>query len=285
MRGWIWGCGALLVAILHGGTGAWAQEGEELNWLGNSTSLSGLTGLVTTASAHTLPPWKVAVSGALLFTQQSTPDVTALEGRAIVALGLPGQLEAALMAPGVRLDTAGATATGLRDVQLAGKWRFLDQREDLWPSLALATIVTLPTGQESKGLRTVQDYGVEIKLLASAEVDFSPDLYAIGLYVNGGFFLQDSGQATQEKFGTFAFGAAFPLVMLEESPMASPLQLLLETTGTYKRGDDQDIYTVTPSLRYIGPVTATIGFQYTTFQETGMDNAIGGVAQVSFVFP
>ncbi|MEW6323896.1 MAG: hypothetical protein AB1515_00760 [Nitrospirota bacterium] len=283
MRGSLWGCGVLVVMILQGGLPAWAAEDEEApNTLGASAGLSGLTGLAITASAHTLAPWTATASGAVIYTDQQTPDQQVLEGRAIVGLGLPRRVELTATVPAVRRSGAN---TGLGDVRLAGKWRFLDQRESLWPALALAAVATLPTGQQSKGLRTVQDYGAEIKLLASAEIDFTPDFYAIGLYFDGGFFLQDSGQPTEDKYGTFALGAALPILMLESNPLASPLQVMLEASGTYKRGTEQDIYVFTPSLRYTGPVTATAGFQYTTFQETGIDDAIGAVIQVSVVFP
>jgi hypothetical protein len=268
-----------------------AQETIDENLIGVSTSLSGLTGLLTTTSAHTLPPWKVAVSGAGLYAQVGSPTAKRYEGRAIVGLGLPGGLELAALVPGVRTENdngnlaIGPTKTSVGDAQLAGKWRFLEQREALWPAVALATVVTLPTGDLGTGPWTVQDYGMEVKVIASAEVDLSPDQYAIGLYADGGFFFQDLGQATADKYGTFALGVVLPLVMRPESPLISPLQLLLEMNGTYKRGTEQDLYVFTPSLRYVGPVTVTAGFQYTTFQQAGIDDAVGAVVQAGFIFP
>jgi len=275
---------------LCGMPGARAEEDEEVNTLGTSTTLSGLTGLVVTESAHTLPPWTVAVSGSATYLHTSTP-ASLYEGAGQVAIGLPGRAELAAMLPGVHYDNGG-TITGLSDLQLSAKWRFIDQQETQWPSLALAVTGTLPTGkkgavtlpfsQPGMGLRTVDDYGIAVRLIGSAEIDFTPDQYAVGLYAEGGFSFQDLDHSTQDKYATYALGVALPLLMRAESPLSSPLQLLLEVDGTYKRGADQDDVAVTPSLRYVGPVMVTAGFRYQAIQQS--PDAYGAVAQVGFRF-
>ncbi|MBI3622026.1 MAG: hypothetical protein HY208_07570 [Nitrospirae bacterium] len=273
-------------------SGARAEDNEAFNTLGMSTSLSGLTGLAVIESAHTLQPWKAAVSVAGVYAHSnSSPATNVYQLEGIIGLGLPGRIELAAMAPGIRLDSGG-TVTGLGDVQLSGKWRFVDQRGDLWPSAALAVTgtlptgkkdpVTLPAGQPGMGLRTVEHYGLAIKVIASAELEFTPDQYAIGLYGEGGFFFQDLDQPTEEKNGIYAVGVALPLIMRSDSPLNSPLQFLFEVNGTYKRAADQDYVALTPGLRYVGPVTVTAGFQYTVIQRA--PDALGGVVQIGFVF-
>jgi hypothetical protein len=307
MREWLWMGGMAFVMVVMVGS-AEAQNYDEdyddlpLNTLGTSTGLSGLTGLVTTATAHTLPPWHAAISGAATYMQQDVPDQTMTEARTIVALGLPGQVELAAMVPGMRFETASqpplptdGQVTGLGDLTVASKWRLVNQLEALWPSIALAAVATLPTGKEDTvtlpagrsgmGLRTVESYGIEIKLIGSAEVDFSPDNYGVGLYVDGGFSFQDLNKATEDKYGTYAVGLALPLVMHEGNPLSSPLQLLVETSGTYKRGSAADLFVFTPSLRYVGPVTVTASFHYTAFEQVGQDDGIGGSLQLGLVFP
>lgn len=294
-----WGAVFGLFGVLGGMPVAHAEENEAVNWLGTSTSLSGLTGLELTESAHTLPPWKLAVSGAATILHASTN--TLYEGEGLVGLGLPGRVELAAMLPVARYDQNGATITGLSDLQLSGKWRVLDQRESQWPSIAVAVTGTFPTGktggvtlplsQPGMGLRTVDHYGIALKLIGSAEVDFTPDQYGVGLYAEAGYSFQDLNDSNQDEYGTYAVGAALPLVMKSDSPLSSPLQLLLELDGTYKRGNDQDYVTLMPSLRYVGalfksPLTVTAGVQYVVFTDSSSsnNNAVGGVVQAGFVF-
>jgi hypothetical protein len=299
LGGFFWAClcwGA--VCGLFGISVARAEENEDVNMLGTSTSLSGLTGLELTESAHTLPPWKLAVSGAAIIQHDSTNNL--YEGEAIVGLGLPGRVELAAMLPVAHYDANGSTITGLSDLQLSAKWRVLDQRELQWPSIAVSVTGTIPTGkqgtptlpfsQPGMGLRTVDHYGLAFRLIGSAEIDFTPDLYAVGLYAAGGYSFQDLNQSSQDKYGTYAVGAALPLIMNPDSPLSSPLQLLMELDGTYQRGAKQDYVTLMPSLRYVGaifanPISVTAGVQYIIFTEASSSNdAIGGVVQAGFRF-
>jgi hypothetical protein len=298
-RNFFWAClcwGA--VCGLFGMSVARAEDSAKVNTLGTSMSLSGLTGLVLTQSAHTLPPWKVAVSGAGIILHDSTNNL--YEGEALVGLGLPGRIELAAMLPGAHYDTNVGNITGLSDLQLSAKWRVLDQKELQWPAIALSVTGTIPTGKQGNptlpfsqpgmGLRTVDDYGLAFRLIGSAEVDFTPDPYAVGLYAAGGFSFQDLNQSSQDKYGTYALGAALPLIMNPDSPLSSPLQLLLELDGTYKRGNKQDYLTLMPSLRYVGavftlPVSVTAGVQYIIFTEASSSNdAVGGVLQAELRF-
>jgi len=259
--------------------------------LGTSMSLTGLSGLLVTESTHTLAPWSLAVSGAALFAHTTSPTSSLYEVAGLVALGLPGRIELAAVLPGVRTDPAvGSSETGLGDLQLSAKWRAIAQHEDQWPSLGVVTTVTLPTGQYSKGLGTplgpvpsaLQHYGVAIKALVSADIDLSPDLYAVGLYADAGYYFQDLNDPTQDKMGLYAAGAALPLIVRSDNVLASPLQLLLEVNGTYKRGSDQDYATFSPSLRYVGPVTVTAGLQYSLIHNS--PDALGGVVQLELKF-
>jgi len=291
-----WGVAIGLFGVSVGIPVAHAEENKPVNTIGTSTSLSGLTGLELTESAHTLPPWKVAVSGTATILHVSTN--TLYEGAALVGLGLPGRFELAARLPFAHYDT-GSTITGLSDLQLSAKWRLIDQQETQWPSIAVAVTGTLPTGKQGSptlplsqpgmGLRTVDRYRFALKLIGSAEVDFTPTQYAVGLYAEGGFSFQDLDQSSQDKYGTYTIGTALPLVMKPESPLLSPLQLLLEVDGTYKRGSHQDYVTLMPSLRYVGaisviPITVTAGFQAVFFTESSGNNAVGGVVQAGLVF-
>jgi len=281
----------LMYGLLVGGSGvAAAGDGPAPDTLGTSPTLSGLSGLAVTASARTLPPWSMAVGADALYSHLHSPGADHAEGRLSVGLGLPNRVELAALLPAVRTvnddlnPELPPTGTGVGDLQLAAKWRALHEDETLWPALALAAVVTLPTGQRSKELRTVDDYGVEVKAITSADIDFIPDQFALGLYANIGYFFQDVGRATEEKHATYAFGAALPLLARAGRPFLSPLQVLLEMDGTFKRRDDQDYVTVTPSVRYVGPVTVTAGFQYTVFAHSTIDAGVGGVVQIGVSF-
>jgi len=281
---------ALLAGIVCVVSGAAESAGAEADTLGTSPTLSGLSGLVVTESARTLAPWTVSIGADALYAHLHSPSADQEEGRLAVGLGLPHQMEAAALLPAVRTENGSMTSelpptgTGVGDLQLAAKWRALHEDAALWPTLAVAAVVTLPTGETSKGLRSVDDYGVEVKVISSADLDFSPMRYGLGLYGNLGYFFQDLGRSTAEKHFTYAGGVALPLVMHAGSPLTSPLQCLVEVNGTYLRGDNQDVMTVTPSLRYAGLVTLTAGFQYSVFFHSTLDGAIGAVAQVAYSF-
>jgi hypothetical protein len=287
----------LLSVFLSGGATvvAAAQNDAAPDTLGQSPTLSGLSGLVATVSARTLPPWTVAVGGDALYSHLFSPGADHYEGRVSVGIGLPKRVELAALLPAVHtvndhgIPELPPTGTGVGDLQLAAKWRALYDDEALWPTLAVAAVVTLPTGQQSKGLRTVDDYGVELKVITSAEIEFIPHRFGLGLYGNAGYFFQDLGKNTEEKHATYAAGAALPVVMRAENYWSSPLQFLLEVNGTYLLEDDQDYVTVTPSLRYVGPifdipVTVTGGVQYTAYAHSTIGGGVGGVVQVGLVF-
>jgi len=269
---------------------AFAAESEPPDMLGSSTTLTGLSGLLITESPHTLEPMKIAVSLTGMIMHTSDPT-SFYEGAGEVAIGLPARIELAAMVPGIHY-AANGTISGLGDMQLSAKWRVLDQKETQWPAVAVGVTGTLPTGKEGSptltygqpgdGLRTVQDYGIAFKLMSSTEIDFSPDLYAIGLYVEGSYTFQDLNKNTQDKYGTYAVGAALPLLVNPDNPLASPLQFLMEIDGTYQRGSDQDYVGITPSIRYVGRVTADVAFRFQATHD--LPNEIGGIAQVGLTF-
>lgn len=267
-----------------------ADESEPPNTLGTSTTLTGLSGLLITESPHTLAPMKIAVSLTGIILHTSTPT-SFYEGAGEVAIGLPARIELAAMVPGIHYANGG-TITGMGDLQLSAKWRVLDQKETQWPAIAVGVTGTLPTGKQGSptltygqpgdGLRTVQDYGIAIKLMSSTEIDFSPDQYAVGLYVEGSYTFQDLNKNSQDKYGTYAVGAALPLLINPDNPLASPLQFLMEIDGTYQRGNDQDYVGITPSIRYVGRVTADVAFRYQGTHD--LPNEIGGIAQIGLTF-
>jgi hypothetical protein len=288
---------ALLLMFLSGGAMVFAaaQNNVPPDTLGASPTLTGLSGLLVTDSARTLPPWAVAIGGDALYSHLFSPGADHYEGRVSVGLGLPNRVELAALLPVVHtvndesIPDLPPTGTGVGDLQVAVKWRALYDDETLWPTLAVAAVVTLPTGQKSKGLGTVDDYGVEVRAISSAEIEFIPHRLGLGLYANAGYFFQDLGRTTEEKHGTYAAGAALPVVMRAENYWSSPLQLLMEVNGTYRREDHQDYFTVTPSLRYVGalynhPITVTGGFQYTVYLDSTIGGGVGGVVQVGLVF-
>lgn len=94
--------------------------------------------------------------------------------------GILSDLNIALAAGGVSLDPGdGSSEKGFGDLELASKWNFIDGEGNL-PGLALKVAVTLPTGDEQRGLGS-GGYDASAALIAGKAVG------PVNLYLNLGY--------------------------------------------------------------------------------------------------
>ncbi|MBI1820911.1 MAG: transporter [Nitrospirae bacterium] len=170
---------------------------------------------------------------------------------AVLSTGLLDGIETAMVIP---YFNQSGNLSGIGDIQISGKVHWLDQISEDIPSLALALTVELPTGDQNKGLRTVDSYGGDFELIADGKIDLID--YSFSLTGEAGVFAQDIGKTREEKYIRYGGGGFFPL--------AESWVLLLEGTGTSKYGINQDFGTVSASLRFFrNPFQLTGGIERT----------------------
>lgn len=176
-------------------------------------NLNGLTGLLTMNLPHTMGAGMTAVGGGTF--ADSLPGVYQDYNEAIVALriGFTDNVEIGFKTKNYNVkDLAGNTDTGLGDAEAMIKWKFREQNSHLFAmSLGLGAI--LPTGDEDKGFREVDNLGIKFNVTAAGENALYDDAY-IGLYFEGEVVSIDamaSSSPYKETYGKFNIGFAFPI--------------------------------------------------------------------------
>lgn len=129
------------------------------------SALAGIAAMLALAgpcqAAHPLVSDDTGTQGAGRWQFEASADRTRVREAGITArehalglaltYGLADTLDLALGAPWLRLSASGEKAqSGLADLTLLAKWRFFDDGQGV--SLGLRPELTLPTGQEDKGL-------------------------------------------------------------------------------------------------------------------------------------
>jgi len=249
------------------------SEGAEASSLGSTVNIFGLTGLLRTASAETIETGQIALGASGEFEDSRMPSYRRYTTRATITVGLTRVTEVALMFPYLTQSDV----NGPGDLEVAGKWRFLEKEG--FPALAVAASAITPTGSESKGFNTVHDYGFTFKGIASANVNLLPlNNYVFGLYAEMGIFVRDLGKPQEEKHGFYGAGLLLPIDFL---------QLLLEVNGTLKDQSTpaENIVIFTPSLRFVSKRFAlSAGYEYTAKEAAGYKNTHGAIVAASVSF-
>jgi hypothetical protein len=201
-----------------------------------SSNFKGLSGYYYVDSVQTLPKGEVQGS---LFGIAFKDDASSYKkgtAEAILSAGILNGLEGSLVIP---YFVQSGSQNGLGDIKVAGKIHLINQIDEDIPALALAASVELPTGDQNKGLRTVNNYGIDLLLIAQSKIDL-PD-YSFNLVAEGGVFGQDLSQSTQERHGRFGAAGYFPI--------DDRWVLILEGIGTSSYGNSQDYMIASGSLR------------------------------------
>ncbi|MFQ5588556.1 MAG: hypothetical protein ACE5F7_06930, partial [Nitrospiria bacterium] len=103
------------------------------------------------------------------------------------------------------------------------------------------------------GAGSVDSWGVRALLVSSAEAEITLFSYQMlmGFYANGGIYIQDSGDPTEEKHGIVDLGILAPL------HRSGKVHLLLEASARINRetalpaNADADYTAIMPGLRYV----------------------------------
>jgi hypothetical protein len=199
-------------------------------------NFKGLSGYYYVDSVQTLQKGEVQGS---LFGAAFKDDASSYKkgtAEAVLSAGILNGIEGSLVVP---YFVQSENQNGLGDVKVAGKIHLINQIDEDIPALALAASLELPTGDQNKGLRTVNNYGVDLLLIAQSKIDL-PD-YSFNLVAEGGVFGQDLSQSTQERHARFGAAGYFPL--------DDHWILILEGIGTSGYGDSQDYAIASGSLR------------------------------------
>lgn len=252
---------------------AFSQEAEASS-LGSTVNISGLTGLSRTASAETVGSGQIALGASGEFEDSRTPSFRRYTMRGTVTVGVTRVAELALMFPYLRQSGE----DGLGDLEVAGKWRFLEM-ENI-PALAVAASVITPTGSESKGFSSIiHGYGFTFKGIASANVNLLPlNNYALGIFAEAGLFFRHLGNPQEEKHAFYGAGLLLPI---------DPLQLLLEVNGTLQDQSTpaENVVIFTPTLRFVSSRFAvSAGYEYTAKEAAGYKNTNGAIVAASVTF-
>jgi hypothetical protein len=236
-----------LLVLLGGALPAYGSNPGEGRWVAEQvfrgTNARGMTGLIVTNSAYTTR------RGNLVLGLGGVTDTTAGVSSTTVPLtatyGWSDSVEFGVAASYVST----AAATGLGDTEINWKWRFRNQGEYL-PAMGLALGLIAPTG--AAGLKTVQNWGAKLNLMASSESALTETFY-IGMYLDGEVGQLDPGAAAAESYTALNAGVLFPI------SDDNRLQLLAESNSVAGRAAAANNYTaITAGLRY-----ASDGFKFT----------------------
>lgn len=226
---------------------------EDTAFVRTPATVFGPSGLIFTQSADTLSPGKMEAGFSVTHEHSSTdPDFIINEVSATMAFGLPGRIELAVHAPYMfNFESHGEDNAGMEGGDLSVKWRFLDQDVDLGlPALGLTLSYFFPIGNQKRGFEVVDSWGIKALLIASTQANLSRslyDFYYVGFYADGGIFIRDIGEPSEEKHARVDLGVLFPLTDSRQ------LQLILEGNTTVR---DQALFegnymAITGALRYV----------------------------------
>lgn len=240
--------GTVSLLVLLGGTlPAHAANPGEGKWVAEQvyrgTNLRGMTGLIVTNSAYTTRRGNLIMG--IGGVTSSTGGVSAT---IVPVTATYGWSDSAEIGVAGSYFTGGAVS-GLGDTEINWKWRFKTQGEYL-PAMGLALGLIAPTG--ATGLKTVQNWGAKLNLMASSESALTETFY-IGMYLDGEAVQLDPGAATAESYTAINAGVLFPI------SDNNRLQLLAESNSVAGRTLAAANFTgLTTGLRY-----ATEAFKFT----------------------
>lgn len=257
------------------GVPRFAMASEMTQFLRMPSTLNGPSGLLLTQSIDTLKPKQYGVGIGFSTEDSDKPAFTETQALFTGIVGLNKNLEASLQIPYFtesQLVGAGKSESGVGDVNMSLKWRFMDASPDLnFPGFALSLSVFLPTGDPEKGVGVVDAWGVKALLVSSAEAEIALPSKTIlmGFYANGGIYIQDLGDRTQERHGIIDLGILVPLNDTKR------IQLLLEGNARMRRetrGRESEYGAGTIGLRYILKNLTFTGALQHRFNDLDSDN-------------
>ncbi len=202
-----------------------------------SSTLSGGSGLFTTQSINTLAPGRLEVGLGLSYedgNHKTLGDLTIPKLSSTVTVGLSPNIEASAQIPYfLNLKVGNDTESSIGEINLSVKWRLMEASTDLnFPGFAFHLTAFLPTGgDKSKGTAKLESWGAQLLLVSSAEAEVGlPDMHVlVGFYADGGVYIQDTGETTEDNTGILDLGILVPLSEAKE------IQLIIEANARVKQ--------------------------------------------------
>lgn len=251
-------------------------------------NIQGLTGLIVTNSAYTLPKGTFTFSLSGIGENSETPNYSLLQGIASITYGVTDRIEVGVRGK-MLMSNVGSSETresGMGDTDFLFKWRLTSQGEYL-PAFALGVGVTIPTAEETKGYSEVGHEGVRLMLIGAHEMEM-PDGIVLGLYAEGQVVLIDQleekgSSSYQEKYGVINLGVLIPVTEDNEwqviAEFNSVSQKDIATLG------ETDYTAFMPGLRYVTPtLNMTVGVQFLNKDLPGVKNDLRYIATLGFLF-
>ncbi|MFQ5544204.1 MAG: hypothetical protein ACE5FY_07640 [Nitrospiria bacterium] len=237
-----------IVLILGPRELVWARSTE---FLRIPTTFSGLSGLLLTQSIDTLASGRLEIGMGLSHESSDKPDFQLTQLSPTLTYGTGSNVEVSAQFPlFIQAEQKGNSGSDTGDLNASLKWRFLEPNPALtFPGFALSASVFFPTGSPQKGAGAVDSWAIKAILVSSAEaaISFTSEPVIIGFYANGGLYIQDLGDATEEKHSIIDLGVLIPVIDSRQ------LQFMLE--GNFRFGREallgNDYTGITAGLRYI----------------------------------
>ncbi len=216
------------------------------------------------------------------------PNFSVAQGIATVTAGITDRVEFGMRAEviGTNLGSSSTREIGAGDTDLLLKWRVSSQGETL-PAIAIGLAYTLPTGDSTKGLSSVEHEGARIMVIGTTEKEMPGD-YFIGIYFEGQIVSDDWTTRTNatpraDKYGVFNAGLLFPLTDNRR------LQAVLEYNTIVKK-DIPTVYAenykaTMPGLRYVTEdFNLSLGVQFYHRDAAGASSDLRYIGTISYAF-
>lgn len=264
---------------------------KEILVVNRPPNIQGLTGLLFTNSAYTLPAGKVAVGASLLAEYSSRPEFSVIQIPMTLTYGVTDRIEAGLKAKIVDLDSPSylQRAHGFGDSEVSVKWRFASQRFIL-PDMAVGLGYILPTGNESKHLNEVVNWGLKFMGIASWEGRTAAGR-VLGVYAESqAVFIDEltkSGSSTRgaERYGVINGGVLFPVSEDNRLQLIAEYNQILYKERYRPTMIEGNQNAGTAAVRYVTKqFSTTAGLQYINKEKSTDQNTYRFVWKLSLTF-
>lgn len=168
---------------------------EELEIVNRPVNISGLTGLLITASPYTLTRGTIEIGASVLSENSIRPDFTITEYPVSATIGMSNNSELAFrssffsISEGPTGSSVVTRKTG--NIELSYKWNFIPHSEvSMRPAVALILTGLMPTENNSDlKANSVSHWGMRLGLSTGTELTWKE--YILGIYADGQMAGQD----------------------------------------------------------------------------------------------
>lgn len=263
---------------------------DDILMVNRPPNIQGLTGLLFTSSAYTLPPGRAVVGASLLTEYSSQPEFSVIQVPVTLTYGVSDRIEMGLKAKIVDLDSPRylQRAHGFGDSEVAVKWRFASQRFFL-PDMAVGVCYIMPTGNENKHLNEVVNWGAKFAAIASLEGKTSSG-HVFGVYLESQAVFIDElyrrGSSTPgaERYGVINGGVLFPVSGDNRLQLIAEYNQILYKSGYQPTMIEGNENAATAAVRYVTEqFSSTAGLQYINKEKSTDQNTYRFVWKISLV--